>query len=345
MFRVNSLFCSLVIILCSMNDGCAQNRPRDKVREAVRERRESRQSQILTDEAIALYKQGKNGQAAAKAEQAIRLDDRNDRAFVLSAEIAFKTGRPAIAKTQASRALSINNKNPRAHFVLGRVLIAEGKTLAGFDHIRKAANGLPDGPEKEDARVAMARFKEQHPEWFSARQPADPGSPAGSPARMIPLADEGESLPAIKPRMAVFIFENVGIVDSTMKWGETISEMLTTSLINSNRFKVIERSQLDKVLQEQALGQTGALDTETAVVVGKIMGLDAVVVGSVSKLVSQYEADARILNVESGEALTAASASAQSANQLRLVAETLAGNFAQQAHQIPVRPAPADSVK
>lgn len=345
MFRVNSLFCSLVIILCSMNEGCAQNRPRDKVRDAVHDRRESRQSQILTDEAIALYKQGKNGQAAAKVEQAIRLDDRNDRALTLSAELAFRAGRPVIAKTQASRALLINNKNPRAHFVLGRVLIAEGKTLAGFDHIRKAANWLPVGTEKEEARVAMLRFKEQHPDWFKRREPIDPGQPAGSPARMIPLADEGESLPTVKPRMAVFTFENVGIVDSTMKWGETISEMLTTSLINSNRFKVIERSQLDKVLQEQALGQTGALDSETAVVVGKIMGLDAVVVGSVSKLTSVYEADARILNVESGEALAAASASAQSANQLRSVAETLAGSFAQHAHQIPIRSVSADSVK
>jgi TolB-like protein len=328
-----------------MNDGSAQTRPREKVRETIRERRDSRYSQALTDEAIALYKQGKNILATAKVEQALRFDDRNDRALALSAELAFKAGRHVIAKTQSSRALLINNKNHRAHFVLGRVLIAEGKTLAGFDHIRKAANSLPDGQDKEDARMSMLKIKEQHPEWFTPRQPADPGQPAASPARMMPLAEEGEILPALKPRMAVFTFENIGIVDSTMKWGESISEMLTTSLINSNRFKVIERAQLDKVLQEQALGQTGALDSETAVVVGKIMGLDAVVVGSVSKLASQYEADARILNVESGEAITAANAAAQSANQLRSIADMLAGNFAQHAHQIPVRSAPADSTK
>ena len=121
--------------------------------------------------------------------------------------------------------------------------------------------------------------------------------------------------------------------------------MLITSLINSNRFKVIERAQLDKVLQEQALSQTGALETETAVVVGKIMGLDAVVVGSVSKLATVYEADARVLNVESGEAVTAANASAASANQLRSLAETLAGTLAVHAHQIPARGAASDSTK
>jgi hypothetical protein len=58
-----------------------------------------------------------------------------------------------------------------------------------------------------------------------------------------------------------------------------------------------------------------------------------------------YEADARILNVESGEAITAANASARSTDQLRTVAETLAGSFAQHAHQVPARSVTADSTK
>lgn len=339
------LLCALLLSVDLTSEVNAQTRTRDKVRKSVREVRDVRKSQALTDEAFALYKSGKIALAAIKVEQALRLDERNDRALALSAQLAFKDGSLVIARTNASRAILINNRNPLAHLVWGRMLIADGKTLAGFDHIRKAATFLPDGADKEEARITMMRIKEQHPEWFARREPVDPGEPASSPAQMAPVADEGETLPLAKPRMAVFSFENIGMIDSTMKWGETISEMLTTSLITGNRFKVIERAQLDKILQEQALGQSGALDSETAVVVGKIMGLDAVVVGSVSNLASVYEADARILNVESGEALTAANARAGSANQLRIVAETLAASLSMHAHHIPVRPVPTDSAK
>jgi hypothetical protein len=51
---------------------------------------------------------------------------------------------------------------------------------------------------------------------------------------------------------------------------------------------------LHKVLEEQALGQSGHLDSEMAVAVGKIMGIGAVVVGSISKLDRALQSDARI---------------------------------------------------
>jgi hypothetical protein len=103
-----------------------------------------------------------------------------------------------------------------------------------------------------------------------------------------------------------------------------------------------ERQQLEKVLEEQALGQSGAQDSETAVVVGKLMNLDAIVVGSVSALTNTVEADARILNVETGEAIAATHSRAASADELRQIAEALAKDISQRATAVPVR-APADT--
>jgi len=337
------LFCCLVIF-CSISDAWAQTRPRDKIRDNIRERREARQSQALTDEAYALHQQGKMALAADKVEQALRLDERNDRALALSAELAFRHGRREVAKIQAERALIINNRNARAHFVLGLALVADGKLLGGFDHIHKAAALLPPGAELDEARAMLVRLRTQRPDLFKRGTATTSAAPVVTHhAADQPSSDTAEL--TTKPRVAVFTFENAGAVDSTMKWGETISEMLTTALINSNRFKVMERAQLSKVLQEQALGQTGALDSETAVAVGKIMGLDAVLVGSLSQLASVYEADARILNVESGEAVTAANARAGSVDQFRAIAESLAGKFAAHAQQIPIRAAAADSTR
>jgi len=47
-------------------------------------------------------------------------------------------------------------------------------------------------------------------------------------------------------------------------------------------FALVERSRLAQVLQEQRLGQSGVLDEAQAAQVGKVLGVDAIVVGTVS---------------------------------------------------------------
>lgn len=47
-------------------------------------------------------------------------------------------------------------------------------------------------------------------------------------------------------------------------------------------FTVIERSQLERILDEQKLNMSGALDQETLKQIGKVLGVDALVLGSVT---------------------------------------------------------------
>ena len=46
-------------------------------------------------------------------------------------------------------------------------------------------------------------------------------------------------------------------------------------------FSIVERNRLNSILEEQALGQTGIIDNETAVNLGQIVGVDAIIVGSI----------------------------------------------------------------
>ena len=46
-------------------------------------------------------------------------------------------------------------------------------------------------------------------------------------------------------------------------------------------FSIVERNRLNRILEEQALGQTGIIDNETAVNLGQIVGVDAIIVGSI----------------------------------------------------------------
>jgi len=82
----------------------------------------------------------------------------------------------------------------------------------------------------------------------------------------------------------------VGIVDFVNKssygagrLGTSASDILTTELFKTGAFILVERAQLKQVLGEQSLGQTGAVSAETAAQAGKVLGLNALVTGSISQ--------------------------------------------------------------
>jgi len=65
--------------------------------------------------------------------------------------------------------------------------------------------------------------------------------------------------------------------------GTGMSDMLVTALVQSGEFMVIEREQLNHVLAEQDLGQSGRVTEQTAPAIGKLLGVAAIVYGSVSE--------------------------------------------------------------
>lgn len=85
----------------------------------------------------------------------------------------------------------------------------------------------------------------------------------------------------------------------------TVQDKMITSLYSLKRFKIIERSQIDKVMSEQKLGMTGALDPAKAVKVGKIIGVDAILMGSISSTATGIGMDARLIDTESSGVITA----------------------------------------
>lgn len=85
-----------------------------------------------------------------------------------------------------------------------------------------------------------------------------------------------------KRRIAIVPFEN--LTDKAgEKLGERIVDMLTTPLTNSGRFIVIERQEIDRILSEHALGQSGAITEETAVQAGQLLGVEAIVLGNITE--------------------------------------------------------------
>jgi hypothetical protein len=65
--------------------------------------------------------------------------------------------------------------------------------------------------------------------------------------------------------------------------GEEMSGELTTALFNSQRFEVLDRQNLDKLLAEQQLSSSTISDPDSAVKAGKVLGAAALVLGTVSR--------------------------------------------------------------
>jgi len=61
-----------------------------------------------------------------------------------------------------------------------------------------------------------------------------------------------------------------------------VRQKLITRLAGMNRFKVISRERLSDLLKEQSLSLSGSIDEKSAVVIGKLVGVEGFIDGYVS---------------------------------------------------------------
>ncbi len=99
-------------------------------------------------------------------------------------------------------------------------------------------------------------------------------------------------------RLTVTDFTDIGGGESEI--GKLISEKITTKLSQVGEIKVIERKQLNKILDEQKLSLSDITE-EDEKEVGKILNVDAIVSGSVAHLDDYIEINARMIDVTTGE--------------------------------------------
>jgi hypothetical protein len=130
---------------------------------------------------------------------------------------------------------------------------------------------------------------------------------------------------AEKMRIVVMNLKADGVADRTVR---TISNMLRTELINLRKFTIVERAQMDAILKEQGLQQTGCTDQECAVEIGKLMSARKIMVGEVSHIGKSIVTTVRIVDVEKGISEFAATQKAQSEDDLDSAVSQIARQIA-----------------
>lgn len=83
-------------------------------------------------------------------------------------------------------------------------------------------------------------------------------------------------------------------------FGRFISEELITRLFITQKFDVVERQLLNKVLDEHKLTATGIVDERSAKELGRILGVDAIASGTITDLRTIVKVNARLISTETG---------------------------------------------
>jgi TolB-like protein len=107
-------------------------------------------------------------------------------------------------------------------------------------------------------------------------------------------------------RPTIAITDFVPIATNPSSFESFLSEEFITRMTLTRRFRVVERNLLDKVLAELKFSLSDLVDPNNAAKVGKLLGADYLLVGTVTDEKFGFKINARIINTETAEVLKAA---------------------------------------
>jgi len=87
-----------------------------------------------------------------------------------------------------------------------------------------------------------------------------------------------------KPRIAVLEIKNKA--DNQWWWhggGEAAQDVFVTELFKSGKFRVVEREQINAILQEKGLVLSGDINPSTAMQIGQLLGAEYLLAGAVTE--------------------------------------------------------------
>ncbi|HXG45957.1 MAG TPA: CsgG/HfaB family protein [Gemmatimonadales bacterium] len=108
-----------------------------------------------------------------------------------------------------------------------------------------------------------------------------------------------------RPGLAILPFEDGGSYGQDKENFEALKRgipaMLASELSNNPNVRLVDREQIQRLLEEQNLGKEGRVDAATAAKIGKLVGARYMIAGTFTDFYGRFRVDARIINVETSE--------------------------------------------
>lgn len=106
------------------------------------------------------------------------------------------------------------------------------------------------------------------------------------------------ALATAKPTIAI---RDIKAVGTPKNEAALVTSKLQNSFVNTKRFEVLERAEIDEIVKEMEFQSSGLCDDANCLVeLGKMLSVEKVIVGSVGKIDGSYTLSIRMLDVETG---------------------------------------------
>ena len=105
-------------------------------------------------------------------------------------------------------------------------------------------------------------------------------------------------------RVAISDFENLSGNPKYDGLGKALSSMLISDIelnVSGKKMQLVERGQLNKILKEQNLQSSKSFDKASTVKVGKLLGINFILVGDIFVLNDDIIINARLTSIENGD--------------------------------------------
>ncbi|MFC2061318.1 PorV/PorQ family protein [Elusimicrobiota bacterium] len=145
--------------------------------------------------------------------------------------------------------------------------------------------------------------------------------PEKKPKKMKKRKKRGSLAPEDRRNIAIAELtpKNVSAMEASI-----VSDFIRTELVLTEVFNVVDRSNMEKILEEQAFQMTGCTNQECAVKMGKMLNVQWMVVGTFSKLMEKYYINVNLIDVENGRIIGAEAVECPTAGELQIISKSIA---------------------
>ena len=134
------------------------------------------------------------------------------------------------------------------------------------------------------------------------------------------------ALHARPQRLAVLSLEGEGIDSLEVA---TATQFLVTDIVMTEKFIVLDRANIERILGEQAFQRSGVTSAADAARLGRLLNVQKILFGSLLKLGGEYYLNVTVIDVETAAIALAARESCGSMDQLPQLTQKIAQQLAQ----------------
>jgi Ca2+-binding EF-hand superfamily protein len=134
-------------------------------------------------------------------------------------------------------------------------------------------------------------------------------------------------LQSLKGKYLVVLEVEAGLVALEPKITKILTTFIENAFVNLGSVIIVDRRNLDKIMDEISLQVSGLVDEGMAIKLGKLSGAEVIAAGEIDQLGDTYYLNVKLISVETGEILSCSMAKGQSTEEFLEMANQAVGRL------------------